>query len=961
MSRGVGLIESEFPVSPGVELANPYDNDPARLRATALPVRAAARALAVGAIGLGAAVTFAGTGFADEADPADGTSESAQESAQQPDDGQPDDGQSDDGQSDDGQSGDEQSGDEEAGDESGAAGPGDPATQVGGEDTDPAQAVDEESSDGQASTSPAPRWDDDEEAPEPRGAGGEQVEQLILDTGSGSPVPGLPDGDPVDFYEQVGDGTLVIDGVEYYLLPPQPAVEAPDGGDPGVVDGAAPGDDGTDESPLPDDARLRFWMLPPNASSAAPDDDTEGVPSGELPPVEIAHRGSGRTPEAVLTMAAEAPSGGDAPEEPAGAVTGSPGALTLRGPGVTDSRLDVDLGEGRIGGTANGYLAQAEYEVEGSVPLGADSRIEGSSVSTLDVLPTEAGVYLAGAPEGSDPAENGPSVDVDPRGIADLLSDNRFTVSTGTPRPEEMPTGNETVEWSTVGFTGEGNLDAGVTGRGVSGTVTGLGRVFLDAGADSPDTGWYLTGGLGAEGTVALGPTGTDPQLTTTADFAAGGRLGDRRDDEGDFEDPDGDGLRPGAVAFGEVFGSYTNVGSGTATVPTRSPGVTATIPADTSRYRAGLEAGFEVREEQPTFAAGLEGTATAGVEGASARTEYGRTSSGPDVFVDAELIGDAEVRTAPPGQDRVYARVDGRGSIGLADGVTTTAYAITPGVGGEWTIGDTTVDGSVGYRFGGTDGESYDGVVAGLGAGFNAFDGRGHVGVEYSGAHADSGDDGVALAFDFVPGAARHTTEPEPGPVETSATPPEVSSVDLPVAEPAAVVPPTGSGDGVPVPQAPAASAPSEPGPVVDEASYLEGTVAATSPFVVAGSAEPEAPSAPDLTSDDPVAVLPPVEEPASEPVEVGPPDVEPVVTASAPDIGVPDLGSADGEPDLIASATDIEVPDVELPDGGLDAGSFSDIDVEPSPAFSSMDVSGFDVSSAPDVGSLDFGGFFG
>ena len=66
-------------MSTGAELSNPYATDIDRSRTAGRSAGVAGRALAAGATGLGATVTFAGTGVADEADSAPGSEQRSDE------------------------------------------------------------------------------------------------------------------------------------------------------------------------------------------------------------------------------------------------------------------------------------------------------------------------------------------------------------------------------------------------------------------------------------------------------------------------------------------------------------------------------------------------------------------------------------------------------------------------------------------------------------------------------------------------------------------------------------------------------------------------------------------------------------------------------------------------------------------------------------------------------------------
>jgi hypothetical protein len=356
-------------------------------------------------------------------------------------------------------------------------------------------------------------------------------------------------------------------------------------------------------------------------------------------------------------------------------------------------------------------------------------------------------------------------------------------------------------------------------------------------------------------------------------------------------------------------------------------------------------------------------------VQGSSVTTATSSSSTGPSPFVNARLAGDVEVATAPRGQDRVYARVDGSARYDLADGRSSSAVQITPRVGGEIGLGGTTtLGGDLGYQLGVTDDATNgtrddSGPVAGVSTGFDAFGGRSDVGLTYDGADP-AGGESIAVKVGFTPGAARETPRPAADPVRL---PPPSAPVGT-------GLDPAGSSVPAPLPSAwtapvPPAAAPEArgPGPLVDGASALAGTtpvgidLGSTAPVVTPTPTPVEVvpPTAPavdpgasgggtalDVSLNEPVVDIPVVDLPAVEPAALVP-AAAPVEVASIGDVPVspPELLP---QPEPLPSA-------LTLPD------------LVPSPAFSMDDVSGFDSSaslpgdafSLSDTSFLDSGSF--
>jgi hypothetical protein len=624
--------------------------------------------------------------------------------------------------------------------------------------------------------------------------------------------------------------------------------------------------------------------------------------------------------------------------------------VTVTGPRVDtgSARLDLDLDDGRIGVTGLGSdLGRVRVQGSGTAPLDdrGGSRVQGTTSTTVTLDPqTGRTVHLPGAP--GDPADAPERLTV--------RTTNLGTLSTGTPPPGAQPTGDRTARWAALsagaGLDGTVALVNGEDSVVASGTAATPLSVSARAGENSPGSRWDadLTGTLTPQ--VTFGPTGSDTRTTTSVTGRVGGEIGDRRNAAGNFAgDTDGDGRGSGAVVGGGLSGRYTATDSGLLTVP----GTTRQVGADTTGYRVGGDLGFELREDRPRFEAGIEGTVAAGVQGSSVTTATSSSSTGPSPFVNARLAGDVEVATAPRGQDRAYARVDGSARYDLADGRSSSAVQITPRVGGEIGLGGTTtLGGDLGYQLGVTDDATNgtrddSGLVAGVSTGFNAFGGRSDVGLTYDGADP-AGGESVAVKVAFTPGAARETPRPAADPVRLP-PPPAPVGTGLDPAGPS-VPAPLPSAWTAPVPPAVAPEV-REPGPLVDGASALAGTtpvgidLGSTAPVVTPTPTpipvEVVPPTAPavdpgasgggtalDVSLNEPVVDLPAVEPaalvPATAPVEV----------ASTGDVPV-------SQPEPLPLPEPLSLPE-PLP------SALTLPDLVASPAFSMDDVSGFDSSAA-------------
>ncbi|MBC8091111.1 MAG: hypothetical protein H7Y15_04060, partial [Pseudonocardia sp.] len=421
------------------------------------------------------------------------------------------------------------------------------------------------------------------------------------------------------------------------------------------------------------------------------------------------------------------------------------------------ARVDVDLDQNRVGvGGLGSDQGQIAYERSGTQPQGGGVNTAGSTSTVVTLNPqTNQSIYLAGGPVGDTP---------DQPDRLNVRTTNVGSVYAGNLPSDEPPTGNRSASWRAVGARAgaAGNVMLTNSDGSIrpSGTLTPSGSLFATAGNNNPDNRWNADANLTVSPRYSFGPNGSDWQTTTSASANANYEIGDRRIDGNFAGDTDGDGRGAGSVVSAGVFGQYTNVDSGQVTIPRFG-----TVDADTTQYRVGGRAGFELREDQPRFEAGVQVDGTAGVQGSSIETDFGSSSSGPTPFVNARASGDVEFRTAPRTESGAYIRADGSAALDVAGDRTTYSAQVTPRVGGDVVLsGDTRLGANVGYRVGltnettrpdgSTSGGPYSGVVAGVGTEFNAFGGRGTAGVEYSAANPDGGNS-VAFRVGYTPGGA--------------------------------------------------------------------------------------------------------------------------------------------------------------------------------------------------------------
>ncbi len=524
-----------------------------------------------------------------------------------------------------------------------------------------------------------------------------------------------------------------------------------------------------------------------------------------------------------------------------GATSGEPDAIRVA-PGISytpprfasgTAQLDVD--EGRVGVTGLGSgLGTISFEGSRTARVGDGVSVRGAS--TTNVRLNEQGnqpIYLPGD------AESTPRPD-----RVDVLSSNTGTLFTGVLPPDKQPTGNQSARWGAVGASvGADSNVALANGDGsviTSGTVRTPVSVFARAGDNNPDTRWTadVTGTITPQ--YSFGQNGSDTQTTTSASATFGGEIGDRRNGDGNFlGDTDLDGRGAGSVVSGGVFGQYADVEGGQITVPR----TTRQIDADSTQYRVGVRGGVELREDQPRFEAGVELNGTAGYQGSSIQTEFGSASTGPTFFANGQAAADAEFRTAPRGDTGAYIRADGTAAVGVLGDQTTYSAQVTPRVGGDIRVGEgSTVGANLGYRVGitnettlrdgSTTGGPYNGLVAGVGGEFPVFGGRGSAGIEYSAANPDGGDS-VAVRVGYTPGETRQSPQRRDSPL----TIPNATDVaqfdtdgpaDVGISDTSVVTPLLVAGPGAPSVANPTTQntpGGSEPGSQASGASALEGT----------------------------------------------------------------------------------------------------------------------------------------
>ena len=594
--------------------------------------------------------------------------------------------------------------------------------------------------------------------------------------------------------------------------------------------------------------------------------------------------------------------------------------------GINTEGVQPILGGGNLG--VGGLTThEGQFRYQDSEALSPDTTFTTDNVVTLNPR-TRQSAYLTGGPDG-DPALPGDGFTAS--------SNNRVTYEFGTPRPEQLPT-TGTASWN--GGTAGLGLGVNVTGQNSTGpgntafttTVTPSASAQWNAGEIGPDGRWNVGGAV--SGSQTLGGPNPD-MLTVNGRVNAMGEIGEPRVDG---RIADGNGAYLGAEANAGFTGQY-----GTQQLPTSTPGVT--VPVDSventsfgGRIYGG--AAFAENANREGLSGNVDASVGANFANRSVTADGNTTSTGFVPTYTGNVAGGLQYRTAPTGESGVYGRLDGSGQLSSTNGQSSSVVEGTARVGADINLGgNTTINPYVGYQVvAGNDptngSRTDDGVVAGVNGGFNAFGSRVEPGVQYDAANLD-GSSSVQFRVNVTPGGARQA-RPAEGPVGIM-TPVDggfnfAAPTDIPQFDPNSpnlgFVPPSGE---VTTPTAPEVS---EPGPVSLDAADLGAPIsvgtAPTTPTSEASVGAETVGSSLDLSNVEFVG--------AEGEVLAGPGDLG-GFTGDAVDLGV-DLGAP------------VEVAPVEV------------APVEVAPVGSSLDLSNVEfVGTGGEVlaGPGDLGGFTG